>query len=152
MADDVAVAPPLKGAALIKDEVRRLPDKPGVYRMMGDDGEVLYVGKARSLKKRVIQYAQGRFHTNRIAHMVDATRSMEFIVTRTEASGGPTRTDADVVHMSRQGIPTAVVSIPLRYMHSPVELVELADVEATIELIAGMALRLEADQALTRWR
>jgi len=88
MADDVAAAPqetPLKGAALIKDEVRRLPDKPGVYRMMGEGGEVLYVGKARSLKKRVVQYAQGRFHTNRIAHMVDATRSMEFIVTRTEA-------------------------------------------------------------------
>jgi excinuclease ABC subunit C len=83
MADDMA--PALKGAALIKDEVKRLPDKPGVYRMMGEGGEVLYVGKARSLKKRVVQYAQGRFHTNRIAHMVDATRSMEFIVTRTEA-------------------------------------------------------------------
>ncbi len=75
---------PLKGAALIKDEVRRLPDRPGVYRMMGEDGEVLYVGKARSLKKRVVQYAQGRFHTQRIAHMVDLTRSMEFITTRTE--------------------------------------------------------------------
>ncbi|HET6970424.1 MAG TPA: GIY-YIG nuclease family protein, partial [Phenylobacterium sp.] len=78
------VASPLKGAALIKDEVRRLPDRPGVYRMMGEDGEVLYVGKARSLKKRVIQYAQGRFHTQRIAHMVDQTRSMEFVTTRTE--------------------------------------------------------------------
>ena len=75
---------PLKGAALIKDEVSRLPDKPGVYRMMGDEGEVLYVGKARSLKKRVIQYAQGRFHTQRIALMVDLTRSMEFVTTRTE--------------------------------------------------------------------
>jgi excinuclease ABC subunit C len=84
MPDDVAAPPALKGAALIKDEVTRLPDRPGVYRMMGEDGEVLYVGKARSLKKRVIQYAQGRFHTNRIAHMVDATRSMEFVTTRTE--------------------------------------------------------------------
>ncbi|MBS0362858.1 MAG: excinuclease ABC subunit UvrC [Proteobacteria bacterium] len=85
MPDDIApAAPQLKGAALIKDEVKRLPDKPGVYRMMGEEGEVLYVGKARSLKKRVVQYAQGRFHTQRIAHMVDATRSMEFIVTRTE--------------------------------------------------------------------
>jgi excinuclease ABC subunit C len=76
--------PRLKGAALIKDEVRRLPDRPGVYRMMGEDGEVLYVGKARSLKKRVSQYAQGRFHTQRIAHMVDQTRAMEFVTTRTE--------------------------------------------------------------------
>jgi excinuclease ABC subunit C len=75
---------PLKGAALIKDEVKRLPDAPGVYRMLGDDGEVLYVGKARSLKKRVLQYAQGRFHTNRIALMVDLTRAMEFVTTRTE--------------------------------------------------------------------
>src|SRR6195952_5367382 len=83
MPSDVA-EPPLKGAALIKDEVTRLPDRPGVYRMMGDDGEVLYVGKARSLKKRVIQYAQGRFHTQRIANMVDLSRAMEFVTTRTE--------------------------------------------------------------------
>src|SRR6202000_1096543 len=82
--DALPAATPLKGAALIKDEVRRLPDKPGVYRMMGEEGEVLYVGKARSLKKRVIQYAQGRFHTQRIAHMVDLTRAMEFVTTRTE--------------------------------------------------------------------
>ena len=75
---------PLTGAALIADEARRLPDKPGVYRMVGEEGEVLYVGKARALKKRVIQYAQGRFHTQRIAHMVHLTRSMEFVVTRTE--------------------------------------------------------------------
>ncbi|HEY3949777.1 excinuclease ABC subunit UvrC [Phenylobacterium sp.] len=85
MPDDMAAATPLKGAALIKDEVKRLPDKPGVYRMMGEDGEVLYVGKARSLKKRVSQYAQGRFHAPRIGNMVHATRAMEFIVTRTEA-------------------------------------------------------------------
>ena len=87
--DQDTFAPPpanaLKGAALIKDEVSRLPDAPGVYRMIGEDDEVLYVGKAKSLKKRVIQYAQGRFHTNRIAHMVDATRSMVFVTTRTEA-------------------------------------------------------------------
>ncbi len=75
---------PLTGAALIKDQVSRLPDTPGVYRMFGEGGESLYVGKARSLKKRVIQYAQGRFHTNRIALMVDLTRSMEFTTTRTE--------------------------------------------------------------------
>jgi excinuclease ABC subunit C len=74
----------LSGAELIKDYVKRLPDAPGVYRMIGDEGEVLYVGKARSLKKRVVQYAQGRFHTNRIGHMVMATRSMEFVTTKTE--------------------------------------------------------------------
>ncbi|HEX2561939.1 GIY-YIG nuclease family protein, partial [Phenylobacterium sp.] len=81
---DTIAEPLLQGAALIKDQVKRLPDAPGVYRMIGEDGEVLYVGKARSLKKRVIQYAQGRFHTQRIAHMVDLTRAMEFVTTRTE--------------------------------------------------------------------
>ena len=76
--------PALSGMALIAEEARRLPDKPGVYRMLGDGGEALYVGKARSLKKRVIQYAQGRFHTNRIGAMVALTRAMEFTTTRTE--------------------------------------------------------------------
>ncbi|MGH6970327.1 MAG: GIY-YIG nuclease family protein, partial [Caulobacteraceae bacterium] len=85
MPDDIAPPPARIGAALIKDEVRRLPDAPGVYRMFGEDGEALYVGKARSLKKRVSQYAQGRFHTQRIALMVDLTREMEFTSTRTEA-------------------------------------------------------------------
>jgi excinuclease ABC subunit C len=84
MPTDTTIQAPLQGAALIKDEVRRLPDAPGVYRMMGEGGEVLYVGKARSLKKRVLQYAQGRFHTQRIALMVDLTRSMEFVTVRTE--------------------------------------------------------------------
>ncbi|MDR3510324.1 MAG: excinuclease ABC subunit UvrC [Caulobacteraceae bacterium] len=84
MPADLASPPALQGAALIKDQVRRLPDAPGVYRMLGDDGEVLYVGKARSLKKRVGQYAQGRFHTQRVAHMVHLTRAMEFVSTKTE--------------------------------------------------------------------
>jgi excinuclease ABC subunit C len=74
----------LQGMALIQDEVKRLPDRPGVYRMLGEDAEVLYVGKAKSLKKRVTHYAQGRFHTQRIAHMVHLTRSMEFVTTKTE--------------------------------------------------------------------
>ena len=51
----------LKAADLIRDEARRAPDKPGVYRMYGEDGTCLYVGKARSIKKRILQYAQGRF-------------------------------------------------------------------------------------------
>ena len=81
---DIPSQTPLKGMDLIKDESLRLPDSPGDYRMMGEAGEVLYVGKAKSLKKRVTQYAQGRFHTQRIAHMVHLTRSMEFVTTKTE--------------------------------------------------------------------
>jgi excinuclease ABC subunit C len=68
----------------LQDEVKRLPESPGVYRMLGEGGEVLYVGKARSLKKRVSQYAQGRFHGPRIAHMVRLTRALEVVTTGTE--------------------------------------------------------------------
>ncbi len=74
----------LTGEALIQELVKRLPNSPGVYRMMNAAGDVLYVGKARSLKKRVTNYAQGRFHTNRIGRMVRETTAMEFVVTRTE--------------------------------------------------------------------
>ena len=72
------------GAGVIQELVKRLPNQPGVYRMMNAAGDVLYVGKARSLKKRVTAYAQGRFHTSRIGRMVGETASMEFVVTRTE--------------------------------------------------------------------
>ncbi|MBZ9734039.1 excinuclease ABC subunit UvrC [Mesorhizobium sp. CA18] len=72
------------GAEVIQTLVKRLPNQPGVYRMMNAAGDVLYVGKARSLKKRVTNYAQGRFHTARIGRMVRETATMEFVVTRTE--------------------------------------------------------------------
>jgi putative aminopeptidase FrvX len=67
-----------------------------------------------------------------------------------EASGRATGTDADAVHISRGGIPTGLVSIPIRYMHSPVELVQLEDVHATARLIAAAALRLKLDTSLAR--
>jgi len=82
--DSQANALPLQAAELIADEARRAPDKPGVYRMYGEDGACLYVGKAKSLKKRVVQYAQGRFHTQRIGLMVSLTRAMELVVTASE--------------------------------------------------------------------
>lgn len=72
------------GIEVIQTLVKRLPNAPGVYRMIGANGDVLYVGKARNLKKRVSNYAQGRFHTNRIGRMVHETANMEFVVTRTE--------------------------------------------------------------------
>ncbi|KSV81316.1 excinuclease ABC subunit UvrC [Ensifer sp. ENS08] len=74
----------LKGAELIQAFVKLLPNGPGVYRMFNEAGDVLYVGKARSLKKRVSNYAQGRGHSNRIARMVRETANMEFVTTRTE--------------------------------------------------------------------
>ncbi len=79
-----APTPALKGIEAIRDTWKRLPMKPGVYRMIGADGEVLYVGKAKSLKNRVGQYAKGRGHTNAIYRMIHQTASMEVIVTQTE--------------------------------------------------------------------
>ena len=67
-----------------------------------------------------------------------------------EASGRGTHTDADAIQISRTGIPTGTVSIPLRYMHSPVELVDLDDLEATVELIVAFAASLGADVDLSR--
>jgi excinuclease ABC subunit C len=72
------------GIDVIQTLVKRLPNAPGVYRMINAAGDVLYVGKARSLKKRVTNYAQGKGHTNRIGRMVRETAHMEFVVTRTE--------------------------------------------------------------------
>ena len=72
------------GPEIIADYVKNLSQGPGVYRMYGEDGEVLYVGKAKKLKNRVSNYAKSGGHTNRIALMISLTRSMEFVLTRTE--------------------------------------------------------------------
>jgi len=82
--DMTADTPPLTGQALIADYVRNLDSSPGVYRMLGEKGEVLYVGKARNLRARVSNYARGQGHTARIARMILETRSMMFLTTRTE--------------------------------------------------------------------
>src|SRR4051812_19079932 len=66
------------------------------------------------------------------------------------ASARGTGTDADAFHVSRGGIPSAVVSVPLRYMHSPVEMVQLDDVDACARLIAAFAQRIPADLELRR--
>ncbi|WP_208435241.1 excinuclease ABC subunit UvrC [Bartonella phoceensis] len=73
-----------KGAKLIQEFAKHLPHKPGVYRMIDEKGDVLYVGKARNLKKRVSNYTRKQGHNNRIARMIHATYHMEFIVTHTE--------------------------------------------------------------------
>ncbi len=72
------------GVEVIADCVKRLPNSPGVYRMFSSEGDVLYVGKAKSLKKRVSSYAKMGGHTNRIARMIRETANMEFVTTHTE--------------------------------------------------------------------
>jgi excinuclease ABC subunit C len=75
----------LLGTAVINGYLKSLPSRPGVYRMIDTAGDVIYVGKARSLKARVSNYARAGGHTNRIARMISATASMEFVTVRTEA-------------------------------------------------------------------
>lgn len=72
------------GPTVIRNFVRTLPSKPGVYRMLDARSEVLYVGKARNLKKRVQSYTRSGGHTNRIARMISLTVDMEFITTKSE--------------------------------------------------------------------
>ncbi len=76
---------PETGAQIIARYVKHLGTGPGVYRMMDRAGEVIYVGKARNLKNRVQNYTRLGGHTNRIAAMIRATASMEFMNTGTEA-------------------------------------------------------------------
>jgi excinuclease ABC subunit C len=73
------------GPHVIRAHLKTLPNRPGVYRMFDGKGDVLYVGKARSLKNRVASYIRLGGHTNRIAAMISLTATMEFVTTETEA-------------------------------------------------------------------
>ena len=73
------------GADTIKKFVRTLPTAPGVYRMLDEAGEVVYVGKARNLKARVTNYTRPEANPVRIQRMIAATHSMEFVRTETES-------------------------------------------------------------------
>jgi excinuclease ABC subunit C len=72
------------GVEVIRRFLTTLPNSPGVYRMIDAKGEVLYVGKARSLKARVGSYARGHGHSTRITRMIAETAAMEFVTTATE--------------------------------------------------------------------
>ena len=82
-----------------------------------------------------------------LLHETAEAEGIPFTVT---ASARGTGTDADAFHISRGGIPSSVVSVPLRYMHSPVEMVQLDDVDACARLIAAFAQRIPADLELRR--
>src|SRR5579875_2932847 len=85
--DDAPAAegPMARGAAVIKAFWKHAPTAPGVYRMIGESGEVLYVGKARSIKKRILSYTAPQRLSHRIARMVSETVSMAFVTVHTEA-------------------------------------------------------------------
>jgi excinuclease ABC subunit C len=72
------------GRAAIIRYAKLAPPRPGVYRMIDGRGDVLYVGKAKNIKKRLTAYARPTGHDSRIERMIAATRTLEFVVTRTE--------------------------------------------------------------------
>jgi len=77
--------PVIAGVAVIEGHLRTLPAGPGVYRMINRAGDVLYVGKAKNLRKRVASYTRLARQPNRLRRMVSETAAMEFVTTHTEA-------------------------------------------------------------------
>lgn len=76
---------PAIGRALIRDMARKLPTGAGVYRMIDQHGDVMYVGKARNLKARVSSYASGKAHTNRVTRMIGRVHDLIVVTTDTES-------------------------------------------------------------------
>jgi putative aminopeptidase FrvX len=126
-------------AAIVVD-VTHATDAPGI--------EVKEAGKHPLGSGPVL--SRGSTLHPRLFELLHDTAEREGIPFTVEAIGRNTGTDADAVHLSRGGVPTALVSIPLRYMHSPVELVELADVHAAAKLIAAAARTLTVDTSFAR--
>ena len=126
-------------AAIVVD-VTHATDAPGI--------EVKESGKHELGSGPVI--SRGSTLNQALFELLFETAQKERIPFTIEASARATGTDADAVHVSRSGVPTALVSIPLRYMHSPVELVQLDDVRACARLIAAAALRLDEQTSFGR--
>ena len=121
-------------------DVTHATDAPGVEeKELGRHplGSGPVIGRGSTLSPRIFELL------SETAERLDAPHSVE-------ASGRATWTDADAIQIARAGIPAGLISIPLRYMHSPVEMVDLADVEATVELVAAFAAALEPGLDLSR--
>ncbi len=126
-------------AAIVVD-VTHATDAPGI--------EVKESGKHTLGSGPVL--SRGSTLNQALFELLFETAEAEKIPFTLEATARATGTDADAVHLSRGGVPTALVSIPIRYMHSPVELVQLDDVEACTRLIAATALRLPREASFSR--
>ncbi len=72
------------GKDIINKTVKTIPNKPGVYRMLDENGEIIYIGKAKNLKKRVKSYSRKNLENKRIKRMTELIRSIEFTTTETE--------------------------------------------------------------------
>lgn len=121
-------------------DVTHATDAPGVdEKQIGSHalGSGPAIGRGSTLSPKLFELLVETAEAEGIEHSISA-------------SGRGTSTDADVLQISRSGIPTGLISVPLRYMHSPVEMVDLRDVEATVELLAAFAARLTPDVDLSR--
>jgi endoglucanase len=78
-----------------------------------------------------------------VFELLHDTAAAEGIPFGLEVTRGNTYTDADAVYLSRRGVPTGLVSVPLRYMHSPIETVDLGDIEGAVQLLVAFASKLE---------
>jgi endoglucanase len=121
-------------------DVTHATDAPGV--------EPKELGKHELGSGPVIE--RGSILNPKVFELLHATAEEEEIPFTVAASAGRTGTDADAVHFSRAGVPCGLVSLPLRYMHSPVEMVELEDVANAARLIAAFARRLEPGTSFER--
>lgn len=130
----------LKPDAAIVVDVTHATDAPGI--------DVKEAGKHELGSGPVV--SRGSTLNPRLFELLHDSGEAEKIPFTVEAVGRNTGTDADAVHLSRGGVPTGLVSIPLRYMHSPVELVQLDDVHAAARLIAAAALRLDGEISFAR--
>jgi endoglucanase len=85
-----------------------------------------------------------------VFELLHETAEAEGIPFTVAASARHTGTDLDAMHLSRGGVPCGLIGLPLRYMHSPVEMVDLADIDAAARLIAAAARRLTAGASFLR--
>jgi putative aminopeptidase FrvX len=121
-------------------DVTHATDAPGIDKKENGDhalGSGPVIGRGSTLNPKVT------------AMLIEAAEA-EGIEHTLEASGRRTGTDADAIQIARAGIATGLVSIPLRYMHSSVEMVQLSDVEAVVDLLVAVARRLGPDHDFTR--
>jgi excinuclease ABC subunit C len=81
---DLGTTPLAAGRAALTRHAKLAPSSPGVYRMLDAAGEVLYVGKAKNIKKRIVAYTRPTGHDTRIERVIAATASLEFVTTATE--------------------------------------------------------------------
>lgn len=94
--------------------------------------------------------ARGTTLHPRVFELLYEAGELEDIPFTVESLGRGTGTDADAIHLTRAGIPTGLVSVPCRYMHSPVEMVSLEDIDAAARLLAAFARRLEPGMSFER--